>query len=254
MPEEADRRALVWMNALSVSRPDYRIVHEEQLLAKRHAETSDFVSVVVEPRWPGGSSMEVYGRQDLSIHSLSDGFVESPYLRSWRVTDALQALRDKPNHAKIKAQTTALAKKLGGIEELRATIVVGFANPLTEEDVERISSRVPDVALLSPPRSDSRLPISWDYSGYCNARGFDDCNPDIRTSLTSGFRKWVSLLDSDDANALQSFDLNLSELRNSARQGLWYGAVYNAHIELVAELAADPRVSVILVGQVALGQ
>lgn len=102
----------------------------------------------------------------------------------WKLTEAIEAIYNESDHARFTKGSLTPLEKMKPKESLRVTLVVGFKKPMKEEEVRQIWSSIPDVALLSPPRDDGDMPVSWDYSGYCNARGFDDCNPDIRGSLT----------------------------------------------------------------------
>ncbi|MGW0803281.1 hypothetical protein [Nonomuraea sp. NPDC002799] len=246
-----DHKALVWVNALAVSRPDYAVAHDERLLSRAWNEHGEIVRVPLEPRWPRRSSDEIFGRQDVEMQYSSDGSVSVPRLREWKLTESIHALLSKPDHPRLTKEAADLLGKLPHIEDLRVTLVVGFKNPMREEDVHKVWPSIPDVALLSPPR-DEHLPISWDYSGFCDARGFDDCNPDIRTSLTSSFRQWVELLQPQDEEALDSFGLDLPELKKRAADGLWYGMILNTTPERAGAVVKDSRISVISVGQVAL--
>ncbi|SDJ06202.1 hypothetical protein [Nonomuraea jiangxiensis] len=251
-PQGIDRRALIWVNALAVARPDYQVVHEEQLLSRAYREHRDTVRVAVEPRWPGWSHSEVFGRQNLELRLTPDGHVSMPVLRHWRLTDAIQV---PFSSAETQAQTTeeavARLEELARVEDLKVTVVVGFKKPLQESEVRQVWKMIPDVGLFSPPVNSGGLPISWDYSGYCNARGLDDCNPDIRDSLTSVFRSWTDELTTEDGAALASFGLNLPELRTRAAQGLWYGMIGTTWPDHVTTIVKDPRVSVVEIAQVA---
>ncbi|WP_327102319.1 hypothetical protein [Nonomuraea glycinis] len=199
--------------------------------------------------------MDVFGRQDLEMQLSSDGSVSRPRLRPWKLTEAIEALHNESDQARMTKESLALLEKMEPKENLRVTLVVGFKKPINEKEVRQIWSPIPDVALLSPLRGDGDMPISWDYSGYCNARGFDDCNPDIRGSLTAGFRRWVGLLEPDDQGHLDSFGLDLSELKERAAEGAWYGMIISGSPDSAEAraLVKDPRISVVLVGQLALG-
>lgn len=178
-----------------------------------------------------------------------EGTVAIPNLRDWALTDAVRSLSSKADHARTKKATVQRLKELARIDDLRVTVVVGFTNPLQEEKVREILSRVPDVALFSTYRDSGKLPLSWDYDGYCNSRGFDSCRPDIRTSLTSMFRKWVDLLTSEDSSDLRAFGLSLDELRASAKSGLWYGAIIQVGPKEGLALASIPEIDVLALGE-----
>ncbi|MFB4266816.1 hypothetical protein [Nonomuraea sp. GTA35] len=251
-PQSVDRRSLVWVNALAVARPDYHVVHEEQLLSRARPEHRDAVRVVVEPRWPTWSHTEVFGRQVLELRPNEDGDVSLPDLPAWNLTEAIHALSfDAEAREQVTAEAEARLDELAQAKDLKVTIVVGFTEPLQEGEVRQLWKKIPDVGLFSPPTHGGGLPISWDYSGHCNARGFDDCNPDIRDSLTSAFRKWTGLLQTEDESTLTSFGIDPGELRNSAAAGLWYGMISTTWLEHAKTLFGDPRVNVIQVGQVA---
>jgi len=247
-----EHKALVWINALAASRPDYRMLHEKVPLSQAWDRSSDTARVTVEPRWASKSSAEIFGRFDLEIKPATRSNVTVPRLMDWGLTEAIRALDNELDHRETTKKAINLLNKLARIEDSRVALVVGFKKPLREEEVRKIWQPIPDVAIFSPPRKDGFLPISWDYSGYCNARGFDDCKPDIRSSLTSSFRRWVELLKAEDKEALESFGLNLPELKRRAADGLWYGMVLNAWTSHVEAIARDPRVGVIVVGQAAL--
>ncbi|MGR6919799.1 hypothetical protein ACU635_36675 [[Actinomadura] parvosata] len=221
-------------------------------LSKTWNEDSGTARVSVEPRWASKSSAEIFGRFDLDIGPVAGGEVPTPLLRDWQLTEAIWALDGETDHGRLTTETVDRLKEIAHIEDSRVELVVGFKKPLREDEVKRIWQPIPDVAFFSPPR-DGHLPISWDYSGYCDARGFDDCNPDIRSSLMSGFRRWVGLLKPDDDEALDSFGIELSELKRRAADGLWYGMVLNAWVSRVEAIAKDSRVGVVLIGQAALG-
>ncbi|MEV4565057.1 hypothetical protein AB0K12_14915 [Nonomuraea sp. NPDC049419] len=241
----ADRRALVWVNALAVARPDYHVVHEEQLLKRHQLEDDEAVRVIVEPRWANWSHTEVFGRRTLELR---DGHISGAELPGWKLTGAIRALSGAGDdrHLVLK-RLDALAE----VEDVKVTVVVGFKKPMRENDVRHLWEKVPDVALFSPPEPDG-LPTSWDYSGYCHARGFDDCDPDVRSSLTSSFRLWTSLLRESDREALAAFGVDLDDVRMRAEQGLWYGMITTAWPEDVKEMVEDPRVGSFAIGQVAL--
>lgn len=248
--DDADRRAILWTNALAVSRPDYRVVHEENRLAQ--GEHDEAVRVVVEPRWPRPSPTEVFGRQDLEIRTAPDGSAVVPRLRDWRLGEVIREVGQVPDPAETTRRARGALDKLTKAGELRVALVVGFVAPMSEREALQISAAHPEVVFLSPLRADGGLPMSWDHSPFCGSRGFDDCDPAARGSLTSGFRRWVGLLKAEDADVLTPFGLGLAELKERAAEGLWHGAIYNVWPERAREIVEDPRVGVAAVGQAVL--
>ncbi|MDA0637387.1 hypothetical protein OUY22_28620 [Nonomuraea sp. MCN248] len=250
--ESTDRKALVWINALAVARPDYRVVHEENMLSGVWKTPGDTVRVVVEPRWPSRWFKEVLGRQDLEIRTAPDGSAVIPRLRSWRLSEAIRELGQAPDRARATTKALDALDGLARAGDTRVMLVVGFAHPMSESEALKISASHPEVAFFSPLRGNGGLPISWDRSGYCRSRGFDDCDPAVRASLTSGFRRWAELLTPQDAALLAPFELGLSEVKERAVAGLWHGAIYNVWSERAREIVEDPRVGLAVIGHTEL--
>ncbi|MEW1843029.1 hypothetical protein AB0392_34245 [Nonomuraea angiospora] len=56
--------------------------------------------------------------------------------------------------------------------DIRVLAVVEFARPLPEDEVRALWPFQIDVGLFSPAQP---MPVAWDYSGRCDAQGFDAC-------------------------------------------------------------------------------
>ncbi|MEV0995745.1 hypothetical protein [Nonomuraea sp. NPDC050202] len=139
IPQSVDRRSLVWVNALAVARPDYHVVHEEQLPSRSRLEHRDAVRVVVEPRWPTWSHTEVFGRQVLELRPHEGGDVSLPDLPAWNLTEAIHALSfDAEAREQATAEAEARLDELAQVKDLKVTIVVGFTEPLQESEVRQL--------------------------------------------------------------------------------------------------------------------
>lgn len=60
------------------------------------------------------------------------------------------------------------------------------------------------------------------------------------------------MLTRQDAALLAPFELGVSELKETAVAGLWHGAIFNVWSERARKIVKDPRVSVAVIGHVAL--
>ncbi|MGV9384513.1 hypothetical protein ACWDRB_52465 [Nonomuraea sp. NPDC003707] len=239
-------RRIVWVNALAVANPDYRVIHEKIQRPERRDSRS--IDIQLEARWPiPGVTLPTRGRRDAVLTGTRLGGVEAPRLTSWRLTELLQGLGSGDGQKDVKEAASRLEALKGA--EVRVLAVIEFKKPLPERDVRIIWPYQIDVGLFSPGRP---MPISWDQSGYCDSRGFDACKLGIKDSLAKEFSEWVGMLTSADRTALDSFGLDLAELEESAQRGLYHGMILNAYPERVIPLTKLPEILSVKIADVAL--
>jgi hypothetical protein len=248
LPGGWDRDVVVWVNAVAVANPDYRVIHESQGEYRRVHDQS--ISFLIEPRWPAPAPSKEFGRHLLTLGLSPEEGLQNPLLRPWHLTGILNSVDGQNGETRDVGEAASLLKSLENAE-VRTSVVVELKEPLTEDEVKKIWPYQVDVALLSPAGPGGKS-ISWDYAGFCDSRGFKTCQMEGGSSLVGEFRHWVSMLRSGDGTGLFSLGLNLVDLQNSAQDGLYYGFILNAYPERVRRIIEDPRVWSVHVADVAL--
>jgi hypothetical protein len=243
----ADDRSprLVWVNAFAVAHPDYRVIHEK-IPRPRHDGRS--IEIPLEARWPNPTlTMDTRGRRDALLRATPQGGIEAPQTTPWKLTDLLRAVGHSDGRQDV-APAATLLKSLRDAD-VRVLAVVEFAKPLREDDVRVLWPYQIDVGLFSPAQP---MPAAWDYSGHCDARGFDACELGVENSLAGEFAAWVATLTPEDQQALNSFGLDLPTLEASAQQGVYHGMVLNAYPERVLPLTESSEIASVRIADVAL--
>ncbi|MFG1943432.1 hypothetical protein [Nonomuraea sp. NPDC048826] len=233
----ADRVHLVLVNAFAVSHPGHYVDHWQTPNVEPEIEPdSGRIPLIVSPRSPYVRGTVQSHSKDLSMILGGAGEILIPQLKGSKTSHAISAM----SHGGEDVDVTSTA--LSDISEsMLATAVVRLKSPISEEDISADLLAWVDTILFDMQAENGSALISWSRA-TCDSRGFSDCEQPASSSLTQQFKKWVSLLQEDDAAGLQAFGLNLDELRAHARAGLLEGFVITAHPSILQKIVKDENV------------
>ncbi|MEU4830159.1 hypothetical protein [Streptosporangium sp. NPDC023615] len=166
------------------------------------------------------------------------GEIHLPVPRPWRLTEAMFSFGSGDPKA------TGLLR-LGVPRRLnrhRAVVhaVVALKRPLREEEVNDLHAIGLDEVLLLSPGQDGK-PFGWPFAYPGLVGGFDAFGSPGSTSRTAEFRRWVSLLQPQDAPALKRLGLDLPELRRRAGEGLVHGFTVISSPGVLEHMAKNPK-------------
>ncbi|GAA3143590.1 hypothetical protein GCM10010466_38190 [Planomonospora alba] len=239
----------------AVANPDYsmkfNIVPDDK--CRPHPDHNDKIppfdgslKISLGPRMPGVWSGKPPALSTEFRQDPSSGEIHFPTPEPWRLTETINPLQSQDPKAENR-QTLNVLKEMHWSRHL-VHAVVALKLPLSEEEVDDIYINGRDEALLLSPGLENKS-FGWPYIFPGVIGGFDAYGGEERTSKTEQFRRWVSLLESKDEPTLRQLDLDLSELRDRADEGLIYGFTIINTPEVVKHMIKNPKVhSVSVIG------
>ncbi|MEU4410651.1 hypothetical protein AB0F88_39620 [Streptosporangium sp. NPDC023963] len=241
------RFSRVVLMGFAVANPDYsmrfNLVPDDE--CRPHPDHDDKIppfdgslEVFLGPRMSGMWTGEVPALS-AEFRQHPSGEIRFPRPRPWRLTETITS----PGSQDPKAENRLTLNTLKEMDWRRHRVhaVVTLKHPLDEAEVDDMHIiGLGETLLLSPGLDDKSF--GWPYVYPGTIGGFNAFAGPKSTSRVEEFRRWVSLLKSEDEPALEQLGLDLSELRDRAEEGLIYGFTVINTPERVKRMVGNPKV------------
>ncbi|MGW4793771.1 hypothetical protein ACWEPC_15355 [Nonomuraea sp. NPDC004297] len=224
------RLQIVALNSFAITHGDYKL--DSGAASPGSACEDGALPVELGPR----SAMGEAPRWSGAFRWGDSGEVLAPHTLPWRLTSILSAASEATSPGDQETLLEAIPSNTP------VQVFVLLAKPLREREVNALW-RGPSSVMVAPGQ-----PLIWEPMASCGYRGFDTCRFDADPEpLTAQFRAWVSLLQEDDAQVLDQFNLKLENLQKYARDGLIYGFSTRNLPGPIRAIADDPRIRTVYV-------
>ncbi|NRQ32504.1 hypothetical protein HII36_11735 [Nonomuraea sp. NN258] len=229
-----ERLKIVALNSFAITHGDYEL--NSGANSSNNACTDGTLPIELGPR----SAMAEAPRWSGEIRRGESGEVLMPQTLPWRLTSILSVASGAAPLGNGLDDQEILLKAIP--PSMPVQVFILLAKPLKESEVRALWPR-PRSVMVAPDQ-----PLIWESPIFCDYRGFNACQFSAHPEpLTAQFKKWVSLLQENDAQVLDQFNLKLKTLQTYAREGLIYGFTARDLPHPIRAIARDPRIRAVYV-------